>query len=149
MAGSEGHVRTRDLDVPDEDAGPAAMVHLAAVYSADDRIALYRNGVPYGAPYKPPGGLRTFKAGDARVALGRRHQGGGSPWLTGAIGRAAIYDCALSAEEVAASYRAEGASITQDMILAGLDPARRREREASMSRAKTARAALAASAKRS
>ena len=147
MAGSEGHVRTQDLDVPDEQAGPAAMVHLAAVYSTDDRIALYRDGVPYGAPYKPSGGLRTFKAGDARVALGRRHQGGGSPWLTGAIGRAALYDRALSADEVAASFRAEGASITQDMILAGLDPAGRRAREDAMARAKTARAAIAFSAK--
>ncbi len=142
MAGSEGFARTRNLDAPEETAAPGALIHVAAVYSADHRVALYRNGEPYGAPYAA-GPLVTFKAGAAHIALGRRHQGGGRPWLTGALQQAALYDRALSAEEVAASFRAGGFSLPQAEILASLSVAQRATRDEALASMVKARAGIA------
>jgi hypothetical protein len=146
LAGSEGFARTRDLDAPEEAAPPGTLVHLAVVYSGDNRVALYRNGEPYGAPYTA-GALPTFKAGDARIALGRRHQGGSRPWLTGAIQQAALYDRALSAAEVAAAFRAGGWVPSLAEILAQLNPAQRAERQAALNRMQSAREEIAGAGK--
>lgn len=133
MVGSEGFTRTRDVDGPAESTMPGAWIHVAAVFAEDNTVALYRNGEPYGKPYPVPG-LATFKAGEARVVLGRRHEGGGRPWLTGAIQRAALYDRALTPAEVAASHRASGPVLTQAEILAALGEAERTERDAAIAR---------------
>ncbi len=145
-AGSEGFARTRDLDAPEETAMPGTLVHLVAVYSTDNRVALYRNGEPYGQPYAA-GPLVTFKAGDARITLGRRHLGGGKPWFTGAIRQAALYDRALDAKEVAAAFRAAGLGITRDEILAALTDAQKLARMDTLVRLERARADLAATEK--
>jgi hypothetical protein len=143
-AGSEGFVRTRDLDAPEENSTPGQWIHMAAVYAADHTIALYRNGQPYGRPYNPGTPLIPYKAGKARVLLGLRHSGGGKPWLTGAIRRAAIHDRALSAEEVAASFRSGGHSIPLTEILARLEPDERTARDQALEQIARAQAALAA-----
>ncbi len=143
-AGSEGFARTRDLDAPEENSTPNQWIHLAAVYAADNTIALYRNGQPYGRPYNPGTPLISYKAGKARVLLGMRHTGGGKPWLTGAIRRAAIHDRALSADEVAAAFRSGGHGIPLTEILARLEPAERTEREQALAQIARAQAALAA-----
>jgi hypothetical protein len=146
MAGSEGFARTRDLEVPEETASPGELVHLAAVYSADNRVALYRNGEPYGQPYAA-GPLPTFRAGDARITLGRRHLGGGKPWLTGTIRQAALYDRALDAAEIAASFRAGGFVISTAEILAQLNPDQRAAREQALAQMERARKEIAAAEK--
>jgi hypothetical protein len=107
VAGSEGFVRTRDLDGPDETAKPGELVHVATTYAADGRITVYRNGRQYGPSYIPAGtnGPVVFKAKDARVIFGLRHTGGGKPFLTGEIEEARLYDRALSPDEVLASFR--------------------------------------------
>ena len=147
IAGSEGLARTRNLEAPVEDATPGALVHLAAVYSGDNRIALYRNGVPYGQPYTPSSPLRTFKAGAAHVVLGMRHKGGGRPWLTGSIRRAALHDRALAPAEVAASFRAGGFAVPEAEILAGLSQARRAERDEALARIEKAKQGIAAASR--
>ena len=109
IAGSGGFQRTRDLDVP---AGavpspPGQPIHVAAVYGVDNRITFYRNGVPYGESYVPTGAaasLRTFGAREARVLLGLRHIGAGNGYLEGEILEARLYDRALNAAQVAASF---------------------------------------------
>jgi len=134
IAGSETFSRTRDLEGRAEDAPPGAWVHVAAVYSGDGQIALYRNGEAYGQPYstgKPP---TEFKAGKAHIVLGRRHEGGGHPWLTGAIRHAALHDRALSPAEVAAAFRSGGFTIPRSEILAALDPGQRASREEALQR---------------
>ncbi|MEN9678135.1 MAG: hypothetical protein RIS76_4031 [Verrucomicrobiota bacterium] len=146
-AGSEGFARTRDLEGPVEDAPPGALVHLAAVYSADNRVTLYRNGEPYGQPYTPSTPIQTFKAGDARVVLGRRHQGGGRPWLSGSVHQAALHDRALSPSEVSASFRSGGFSLPHSEILASLDADQRASRDRSLRRMTHAREGLAAESK--
>jgi hypothetical protein len=147
MAGSEGFVRTRDLDASAEDAPPGSWVQLVAVYSGDNRIALYRNGVPYGKPYDPSSPLLTFRAGKARIVLGRRHEGGGRPWLTGAVQQAALYDRALSPAEVAAAFRSGGFSVGTAEMLAALSPEERKARETALARVAGARESLAAASR--
>jgi hypothetical protein len=129
MAGSEGFARTRDLDAPAEDAPSGAWVHVAAVYAADGTVALYRNGEPYGKPYKAGGGVVTFKAGEARVVVGRRHEGGTRAWLTGAVRQAALHERALDPAEVKRAFESGGLSVSSADLLAALTPEERMDRE--------------------
>jgi hypothetical protein len=128
MAGSEGFQRTRDLQAPEESEALSGWVHLAAVYSADRKVALYRNGRPYGEAYEAPA-LTTFLAGDARVVIGRRHEGGGKPWLTGAIRQAALFDRALSALEIETVFQEAGGGPSLSEVLARLTPRESQDRE--------------------
>jgi hypothetical protein len=120
-SGSEGFLRTQALDIPAENSDPSTFVHIAIVYAADNSISLYRNGEPLGKPYTPKSPLQTFSSGDAHVLLGRRHTGGGRPWFTGEIQQAALYDRALSSDEVSASFQAGGFSATKQEIFASLN----------------------------
>jgi hypothetical protein len=113
-------------------------------YSSDNKITFYRNGEQLGKPYRISSSIQTFKAGEAHVVLGMRHAGGGRPWLLGDIKQAALYDRALSAEEVLASYRAGGSALSQSEILACLTPEQLAEREEMIIDAKCARDALVA-----
>ena len=122
MVGSEGFLRTRDLDAPEETAESGVFVHVAATYHSDNSISVYRNGKPLGVTYTPSIPLQVFAAGDAHVLLGQRHTGGGRPWLLGEIKQASLYDRALSEKEVAASFLAGDESISQPEILAVLQP---------------------------
>ena len=133
-AGSDGLNRTRTLEAPEESSGPGTLIHMVAVYGTDNGIQLYRNGKPYGPSYTPGSPLQTYKAGDAHLLLGKRHTGGGNPWLTGAIRQAALYDRALSSDEVAAAYRSGGRIVPEDQILAHLSPAQRVLRDRALSR---------------
>jgi hypothetical protein len=128
MAGSEGFQRTRDLQAAEETEALGVWVHLAAVYSADRKVALYRNGRPYGEPYEVPA-LVTFLAGDARLAVGRRHAGGGKPWLTGAVRQVALHDRALTPAEIEAVFREGGGGPSLTEALARLTPRERQERD--------------------
>ena len=141
-AGSEGFVRTQDLDAPPETTTPDAFVHVAVVYRADNSVSVFRNGQPYGASYTPASPLQTFPAGKAHVLLGMRHTGGGHPWLTGEIKQAALYDRALSPEEVAASFHSGGSAIPAAEILACLSAEQRTARAAASARAKSCTDAL-------
>ncbi len=144
VAGSDGFSRTCDVDAPEESTAPGTLLHVAIVYQADGTIALFRNGQPYGKPYQPDKPLQTFAAGKAHIVLGMRHKGGGRPWLTGAINQAALYDRALSTEEIAASFRAAGFAIPREDILAALSDEQRAAREAALSDAKRIEQALGA-----
>ena len=143
-AGSNGFVRTMDLAAPAEDSPPGALIHLAISYRADHRIAVFRNGKPYGQPYTPAAPLQSFGAGEAHVVLGLRHTGGGRPWLSGAVQQAALYDRALNEAEIAASFRAGGGHILREEILARLTPEEREAHGAAVAAVEQARAAQAA-----
>ena len=125
LAGSDGFRRTEDFGGSDESLAGDAAVHVAIAFDADGRIRGYRNGEPYGEPYRKAA-LVPYKAGDSQVLFGLRH---GSPapgrMLRGVIVEARLYDRALSAEEIAASAAASGV-VSRAAILAALDePARR------------------------
>jgi cytochrome c553 len=133
-SGSEGFARTQDLEAPEENSQPGDRVHIAIVYDSKLGISVYRNGEPYGKSYKPASPLKVFKSGEAHIVLGRRHKGGGKPWLTGSIWRAALYDRALSPGEVAASYRSGGNSISVAEVVQNLTPGEREARQSALNR---------------
>jgi hypothetical protein len=120
MAGSEGFVRSKPLEGPEENLAKSEAVHFAIVYVADGTITAYRNGELYGKPYKSSGPA-TFSAGKAQVVFGLRHSpAGGNKMLAGRIERAALYDRALSAEEVANSAAAAGNVVTPAQLVAAM-----------------------------
>ena len=69
-AGSNNFARTRDLEAPEETAAPDAFVHVAIVYRADDSIAVFRNGEPYGKPYTPAFAAADFRGGQSARCFG-------------------------------------------------------------------------------
>ncbi len=142
MAGSEGYFRTLNLEAAEEMLPAGTLVHVAIVYRADNSIAVFRNGEPYGKAYAPGSPLQTYKAGNARVLLGMRHTGGGKPFLTGEIQQAALYDRALSAEEVAAAFRSAGFAIPHSEVLAGLTESERAERDVALAHVKKSRESI-------
>ena len=148
-AGSEGFARTRPLETPEEAAAADTVIQIAAVYRADHSVALFRNGAPLGQPYTPASPLQTFPAGAAHILLGKRHTGGGQPWLTGSIQQAALYDRALSPAEVADSFHRGAQTLSQSHILAALTPAQRLAWDAALAARAQARAALTTLAERS
>jgi hypothetical protein len=109
MAGSNNGVRTQNVNGPAEISKPGELIHLAIVYQPDGRIELYRNGQPYGAGYAPANekaALQAFAAGKSRLLFGRRHTGGGNAFLRGELEEARLYGFALTAAQIADSFRA-------------------------------------------
>jgi hypothetical protein len=108
MSGSDNGIRTQNVGGAAEQAGPTELVHIAITYSNDGRTTLYRNGKPYGQAYGPANaaaGLYTFAPGKSHLLFGRRHTGGGNAFLEGEIEEARLYDFALTAEQIAASFQ--------------------------------------------
>ena len=126
IAGSNNFVRTREVKGPAE-TKTQQLVHIAVTYAADGRIAVYRNGEPYGEAYSPGGKSVEFKARETHVLIGKRHTGGGNPFLHGEIEETRLYDRALSAEEVRASFKGGVERISQQELLAALSEDDRKE----------------------
>ncbi len=100
---STARFRSQDVKGPTEDAKEGDRLHLAITYSSDGTIAIYRNGQPYGKPYKPEidtpvGRLQTYMHDDATVSFTT------SPDFE--LDEARLYDAALSPEQIAASFAA-------------------------------------------
>jgi Protein of unknown function (DUF1553)/Protein of unknown function (DUF1549)/Planctomycete cytochrome C/Concanavalin A-like lectin/glucanases superfamily len=147
MVGSNNFHRTQGLNGPAETDTEGKFVHLAAVFRADNSIALFRNGAPYGAPYTPSGNdaaLRNFAAGGSRILMGRRHTGGGRAFFAGQIKEARLYDRALAGEEIAASFSAGPEGVSADELERAMEPARRSQRIALQRGLQDLRAKLAA-----
>ncbi|KAB2667652.1 MAG: DUF1549 domain-containing protein, partial [Verrucomicrobia bacterium] len=126
IAGSDGFNRTRDVGGPAETAKPNELVHIAIAHGADNSISLYRDGKPYGQTYRH-GTLAPFASGSARVVLGKRHLGAGIAAFAGEVEEARVYARALSADEIAASFRAGPVKVDAAALAAALTPAERRE----------------------
>ncbi len=126
MAGSNGFARTQSFHGTDETEATNRPVHVAIVYQADGTIVGYRDGKPYGTPYRP-GPLQTYTAGKAQLVFGLRHgPPGGNRMLSGRIHRALLYDCALSADEVATSAGSSDIhSVSSKELMARLSPEQR------------------------
>jgi cytochrome c553 len=147
IAGSNSFFRTRDLPGLQENAKPGDLIHLAISYQATNRIAVYRNGKIYGEGYTPVGqnaGLQTYAAGTARLLLGLRHTGAGNGFVAGEIEEARLYNRALTADEVAASFRAGVSRIPLDQILAALSAEERKQHAALLRELRRQREALSA-----
>jgi hypothetical protein len=129
MAGSNGYSRTQSFQAPLEDEGDKGIVKIVIVYGADQTVTAYRNGHRYGAPYTAPS-VAAFEAGKSQVLFGLRHSPpGGDRFLSGSIDRAALYDRALTADEVAALAGVVSDIVSDDELLAELTPEARRSRQ--------------------
>ncbi|MDP6794616.1 MAG: DUF1553 domain-containing protein [Verrucomicrobiota bacterium] len=127
MPGSNGLVRTKSFDSPEENEAHQQPVHIAIVYHEDGTITGYRNGVPHGKPYKT--GRHDFPANSSQVIFGMRHRGGGNNFLNGKIHRAQLYDRALGPDAIAASAGVESTFVSEPALAAVLgaeEQARRR-----------------------
>lgn len=125
LAGSNGFERTKQFRGPEEQATTNQFVHFAIAYHPDGRVVGYRNGKPYGKPYrtKPP---VTYVEGKAILSFGVRHlPASGNRLFNGKIDRAVIYDRALSDAEIAASYSGSGVYVTQQQVAEALSPQQR------------------------
>ncbi len=147
IAGSEGFIRTRDLTAAAETAKPTDLVHVAVVYGTDNTITVYRNGVPYADAYTPTGAnstLRTFSADESQVLIGLRHTGASNGFLAGEVAEARLYDRALTAAELAASFRAGLIDVPLADVLKALVPEQRQKRESLLTALAKERSAIAA-----
>ncbi|HEV3022250.1 MAG TPA: DUF1549 domain-containing protein, partial [Pirellulales bacterium] len=128
VAGSNNFVRTQDVGGDAETAAAEKLVHVAVVYGADNTITLYRDGRAYGRSYQATR-LEQFKPGEAQVILGLRHSPAGpNKVLAGTIERAALYDRALTPDEVAISAGLQPITVSDDELWAAMTQAERSER---------------------
>ena len=125
MAGSDFFLRTEAPGGPRETAGPKQLIHVAIVYAKDNSITVYRNGIRYGKSYKR-GKVHTFVKGGSRFLFGQRLTGVNPP-LAGEVEEARAYYRGLSAEEVAASFKAGPQGISDEQIAAVLSPKVRKQ----------------------
>ncbi|HSJ04954.1 MAG TPA: DUF1549 domain-containing protein, partial [Verrucomicrobium sp.] len=129
LSGSNNHRRTRDSGGPPEPSAQTQFTHVAIVYAPDNSVTVYRNGEVYGSPYVPEEELQTYLAGSGHILLGKRHLGGGSALLKGEIEEARLYDRALSASELAASFKAGAVAVTEKDLVAAMTDGQRRKFE--------------------
>ncbi len=127
MAGSNNFKRTRSMNGPAEKEAMKRPVHVAIVYQADGTIIGYRDGKPYGSPYKMS--LQPFSAGDSEVVFGLRHGpgAGNGRMLAGKMIKARLYDRALEPSEVLASAGGNPNYISEKDILAAMTDSQRKQ----------------------
>lgn len=127
-AGSEGFQRTQSFGGVTESGPQNEFIQIVIVHEEDGTIAAYRNGEPYGKPYRAEAGPE-FAAGAAQWIFGLRHGTAATSgrMFAGWIDQAAFYDRALTAAEVAASARRF--QVSEEELLAGFTPEQRRQRD--------------------
>ncbi len=126
MAGSDNFKRYRSVSGPIETDAASLPIQIAITYAEDGTIRVFRQGKPYGVPYKSSTAV-AFPPGDTQVVFGLRHfPPGGDRMLQGTVVRARLYDRAVNPSELAASWGAFKDSVDLSVIIAAL-PARLRE----------------------
>jgi len=142
MAGSNGFARTKSAVGISESEAARRPVHVAITYAQDGTIQLFRDGKPYGTPYKSSGPV-NFKAGESRVVFGMRHgPAGGNRMLAGTVARARLYDRALTLEEISASAATFGDYIEPKFLETAMPAERLAERKQLQAEADQLRAKL-------
>ena len=120
MAGSNGFARTESFSAYEETEADKRPVHMAIVYQEDGTIIGYREGRPYGKSIRKSG-LQKYAANNAEVLFGLRHgTPGGNRQLRGRIFRAALYDRALTPDEIAQSASTSFDYVSEKQIIAYL-----------------------------
>lgn len=127
ISGSNGFARTLDFPESKPEEQPNERLHLVMVYQEDGTTTLYRNGKPYGKPFRK--GLATFPKNQSSIVFGVRHlPAGGDRHLTASIARARFYPRALTAEEVAGS--SGGLFLSNKELVEAMTPEQRQRHEA-------------------
>lgn len=104
MAGSDGFARTQDVVASDEIAADVLPVQVVVTYAANGDVTVYRNGKLIGGPYRAAAAPQAFAPSGWQAVFGLRHDGSNT-YLQGTIDEARLYDRALTAAEVDATYR--------------------------------------------
>ena len=117
------------------------MLHLAMTYADDGTTTLYRDGKPYGKPFRK--GAATFPKDQTSVLFGLRHTPpGGNRFLKVSIDKARLYDRALTADEVAASAGDNSKYVSDEELLAAMTPKQKEKRAALVKSLDQSRVAL-------
>ena len=125
LAGSEYHARTKPFRGQEEVEGDEVPVHFAVTYALDGSVVAYRNGEPYGEPYRSAA-PREYPAGTSVLTFGLRHlPPGGNRYLQGTVLAARLYDRALEPAEVLASFVHGPHSVSTRDVVDALSPAER------------------------
>lgn len=126
ISGSNGFARTLDFPESTPEDKPNQRLHLAMVYQEDGTTTLYRNGKPYGKPFRK--GAATFPKSQSSILFGMRHlPAGNGRQLDVSLARARFYNRALTAGEVAGS--SGGLYISDDEIVEALTSSQRSKRD--------------------
>jgi len=117
ISGSNQFARTEDFPESEPENLPSRKLHLTMVYGEDGTTRLYRNGQPYGKPFRKEN--TSFPRDKSFVLLGLRHlPAGGNRHLSVRIDKARLYDRALSPEEVASASGEGGFSLPEEALAA-------------------------------
>ena len=124
MAGSDGFSRTRPFDGTDEQEAAQRAVHMTIVYAGDGTVTAYRDGLPYGKPFKVKG-PRGYQEDRSQVLFGLRHgtDANGTRLLSGKVHSARLYDRALKPKEVQRAAAAATHSVLEGELVAQLSAA--------------------------
>lgn len=120
LAGSNNFARTESFlgGQPERPASTSGdnWIHLAITYAADGTITLYRNGSIYGQPHNKP--LYNFGPNNWQVLLGMRHgtATSGNRMLRGLVSRAAVYDSALTADQIRGEHQSSQGPTTEQLL---------------------------------
>ncbi|MAS95624.1 MAG: hypothetical protein CMO55_20680 [Verrucomicrobiales bacterium] len=123
LSGSERHVRTLDFGAPAEMEALERPVHLTITYEKDGTITCYRDGEKWGDPIrKAP--VKVYPANQSEVLFGLRHGKGvqGNKPIQGRIFEARLYDRALAADEVMASFSSARLFVSERSVTEALSP---------------------------
>lgn len=104
--GSSSPLRSRNLAGPEENAKLSDLIQVAIVYRANNSISMYRNGKIYGLPFAARdrvATLRTLSKNRWFIQLGGDI--GNERSAAFEVEEARLYNRALSANEIAESYR--------------------------------------------
>ncbi len=122
ISGSDNFARTEDFPESTPETKPGERLHLAMVYDEDGTTRLFRNGVPYGKPFRK--GSLTFPKEQSSVLFGLRHLPGvGNRFLNVTIEKARLFDRALTAAEVATAASGYSFDISEEDIAKSLSEA--------------------------
>ncbi len=141
ISGSNVFARTEDFSESTPETKVGELLHLVMVYTEDGTTTLYRDGNPYGKPFRK--GAATFPKDQTSVLFGLRHlPPGGDRFLKVSIDKARLYDRALTADEVAASARGNNLFVSDEDLLLAMTPEQKKKRAAFNASLDQSRAAL-------
>jgi len=103
--GSEHGIRFRGAEGEPETATPDQPIWMAMAYRKNGEICLFKNGTYYRPPIRTETPVQKFKKKKSEILMGKRHEGGGNPYLRCRIDFVEIYDRALTEEQISVLYR--------------------------------------------
>ena len=126
ISGSNGFSRTLDFPESTPETAINQLIHLVMVYQEDGTTLLYRNGTPYGKPFKRS--RATFPKDRTSVIFGLRHlPPGGNKYLNVTIDKARLYNRALTAKEVVASASGKNLFVSETDTLKAMTDQQKKE----------------------